>query len=154
MWVVVRSERVRWVNEDFSIWKIGLRSLTVLGDPLAKIAAVVDWEGFRPVLDEAFARPRKSNAGRKEYDRVLMFKVLVLQQLHNLSDDRTEFQIRDRYTFARFLGLDPEGAVPDAKTIWRFREGLKAAQAFDALFAELSSQIASQGLRRPQGSDR
>ena len=116
-----------------------------LGDPLAKIAEVVDREGFRPALDEAFARPRKSNAGRKEYDRVLMFKVLVLQQLHNLSDDRTEFQIRDRYTFARFLGLDPEGAVPDAKTIRRFREGLKAAGAFDALFAELSSQIAGQG---------
>ncbi len=51
-----------------------------LGDPLARLAGVVDWEGFRPVLDTALSKPRKSNAGRKEYDRVLMFKVLVLQQ--------------------------------------------------------------------------
>ena len=78
-----------------------------LGDPLAKIAEVVDWEGFRTALTRAFSRPRKGNAGRKEYDRVLMFKILVLQQLYNLSDEQAEYQIRDRYTFSRFLGLHP-----------------------------------------------
>ena len=116
-----------------------------LGDPLVKIAQVVDWEGFRPVLNGAFAKSRKSNAGRKEYDRVLMFKILVLQQLYNLSDDQTEFQVRDRFSFGRFLGLYPEDVVPDAKTIWRFREGLKSGAVFDLLFGELSSQIAEQG---------
>ena len=80
------------------------------------------------MLKRAFAKARKSNAGRKEYDRVLMFKILVLQQLYNLSDDQTEFQIRDRYSFGRFLGLSPEDVVPDAKTIWRFREGLKSGR--------------------------
>ena len=90
-----------------------------------KISGLVNWEGFRPVLDRALARPRKSNAGRKEYDRVLMFKILVLQQLYNLSDDQTEFQIRDRYSFCRFLDLKPEDRVPDAKTVWRFREKLR-----------------------------
>ena len=70
-----------------------------LGDPLVKIAKVVDWERFRSVLDKALTKSRKSNAGRKEYDRVMMFKTLVLQQLYNLSDDRTEYQIRDRYSF-------------------------------------------------------
>ena len=116
-----------------------------LGEPLLKIAQVVDWERFRSVLERAFAKARKSNAGRKEYDRVLMFNILVLQQLYNLSDDQTEFQIRDRYSFGRFLGLNPEAVVPDAKTIWRFREGLKSGEVFDSLFGELSSQIAEQG---------
>ena len=116
-----------------------------LGDPLVKVAEVVRWEGFREALDTAFAKARKSNAGRKEYDRVLMFKILVLQQLYNLSDNQTEYQIRDRYSFGRFLGLHPEDAVPDAKTIWRFREGLKSARVFESLFDELSSQIADQG---------
>ena len=72
-----------------------------LGEPLRKISQVVDWEGFRPALNRASAKARKSKAGRKEYDRVMMFKVLVSQQLYNLSDDQTEFQIRDRYSFGR-----------------------------------------------------
>ena len=116
-----------------------------LDDPLVKIAQVVDWEGFHSVLNRAFAKARKSNAGRKEYGRVLMFKILVLQQLYNLSDDQTEFRIRDRYSFGRFLGLNPEAVVPDAKTIWRFREGLKSGEVFDSLFSQLSLQIAEQG---------
>ena len=116
-----------------------------LGDPLVKIAGVVDWERFRSVLDKALTKSRKSNAGRKEYDRVMMFKILVLQQLYNLSDDQTEYQIRDRYSFGRFLALHPEDTVPDAKTIWRFREGLKSAQILKLLFDELSSQIAEHG---------
>ena len=116
-----------------------------LGDPLVKIAEVVDWEGFRSALNRAFSRPRKSNAGRKEYDRVLMFKILVLQQLYNLSDEQAEYQIRDRYTFGRFLGLHPEDRVPDARTIWRFREGLKGSGVFESLYAEWSSQMESQG---------
>ena len=80
-----------------------------------------------------------------------MFKILVLQQLYNLSDNQTEYQIRDRYSFGRFLGLQPEDAVPDAKTIWRFREGLKSARVFESLFDELSSQIAAQGYIARQG---
>lgn len=116
-----------------------------IGDPLVKIKAVVDWEGFRPILDEALAKPRKSKAGRKEYDRVLMFKITVLQHLYNLGDDQTEYQIRDRYWFSRFLDLMPEDEVPDAKTLWRYKEGLKSAQVFDRLFDELLLQIAAEG---------
>ena len=55
------------------------------------------------------------------------------------------YQIRDRYTFGRFLGLHPEDRVPDARTIWRFREGLKSSGVFESLYAELSSQIENQG---------
>lgn len=116
-----------------------------IGDPLVKIDVAVDWEGFRSLLVEALAKPRKSNAGRKEFDKLLMFKILVLQHMYNLGDDQTEYQIRDRYSFSRFLGLNPEDIVPDAKTIWRFREGLKSARVFDPLFAELAAQIAGAG---------
>lgn len=96
-----------------------------LGDPLPKIKAVVNWEGFREVLERI--RPAKDPrlGGRPPLDAVLMFKTLVLQQLYNLGDEQTEYQIRDRYSFARFLDIDPEGQVPDARTIWWYREQLQ-----------------------------
>ena len=125
-----------------------------LGDPLVKIAEVVDWEGFRSALNRAFSKPRKGNAGRKEYDRVLMFKVLVLQQLYNLSDEQAEYQIRDRYTFGRFLGLHPEDRVPDARTIWRFREGLKSSGGVRVVVRRVVVADREAGLCRAQGPDR
>ena len=101
--------------------------LEKLGDPLPKLSALVDWEGFRPLLKRIREKERKSTAGRKPYDVVLMLKILFLQSFYGLGDDQTEYQIRDRYSFCRFLGLTPEGKVPDAKTIWLFREALKQA---------------------------
>lgn len=86
--------------------------------------------------------PRKG--GRPPLDVVLMFKTL-LQQLYNLSDDQTEYQIRDRYSFSRFLRLDPEDGVPDAKTIWSYREQLKNHGLLDDLFNGLLSQIEAAG---------
>ena len=80
-----------------------------LGDPLVKIAQVVDWEGFRSVLNRAFAKSRKSNAGRKKYDRVLMFKILVLQQLYNLSDDR---KLRSGYALPAFPAPAAPSRIP------------------------------------------
>lgn len=121
------------------------QQLDNLGDPLPKLVELVDWEGFRPVLEKVHQKERKSNAGRKPFDVVLMFKVLVLQHLYNLADDQTEYQIRDRYSFCRFLGLAPEGRVPDAKTIWLFRERLKTLELVDELFAELMVQIEAAG---------
>lgn len=121
------------------------QQLEKLGDPLPKLAKAVDWEGFRRLLEKVHQKERKSNAGRKPFDVVLMFKVLVLQHLYNLADDQTEYQIRDRYSFCRFLGLTPEGRVPDAKTIWLFRERLKILELVDELFAELMGQIEAAG---------
>jgi Transposase domain (DUF772)/Transposase DDE domain len=80
--------------------------LSKQGDPLEKLSAVIDWELFRPIICRMDAKPRKSLAGRKPTDRVLMFKVLILQRLHNLADERLEFQIKDRLSFMRFLGLE------------------------------------------------
>ena len=83
-----------------------------------KLAAVVDFEPFRYRLEKALKRSDGAKGGRPPYDPVLMFKVLVLQALYNLSDDQAEFQIRDRLSFMRFLGLNPGVQSPDAKTIW------------------------------------
>lgn len=122
-----------------------------LGDPLPRIGEVVDFEGFRPMLESAYEVRDPSKGGRPRKDAVLMFKVLVLQQLYNLSDDQTEYQIRDRYSFGRFLGLSPEDAVPDAKTIWVHRERLKEAGVLEALFEALLSQIEAAGYRACKG---
>jgi len=69
-------------------------------------------ERLRPLLEPVHEKARKSNAGRKPFDVVLMFKMLVLQTLYNLVDEQVECRIRDRLSFARFLGLGIEDAVP------------------------------------------
>ncbi len=74
-----------------------------------------------------------------------MFKILILQTLYTLSDDATEFQIRDRLSFMRFLGLGFEDAVPDSKTVWLFQEQLTRACAIDALFAAFDAWLKGNG---------
>ena len=82
-----------------------LRWLSAAGDPLERLASVVDFELFRPELDAALGRSDRAKGGRPPYDAVLMFRVLVLQTLYTLSDDQAEYQLRDRLSFMRFAGL-------------------------------------------------
>ena len=119
--------------------------LTQMGDPLVGLNKKINWEAFRADLNRVHEKERKSKAGAKPIDVVLMFKLLVLQQLHNLSDERIEYQIRDRLSFMRFLGLTLEDRVPDAKTVWLFRERLKEKQLIEELFARFHEQLAEQG---------
>ena len=49
-----------------------------------------------------------------------MFKMLVLQQCHGLSDFELEKQCIDRISFRKFLGF-PE-YIPDSTTVWLFRK--------------------------------
>src|SRR5450830_1821640 len=119
--------------------------LTEMGDPLVGLNERIDWETFRPSLNAVYEKVRKSKAGAKPIDVVLMFKILVLQQLNNLSDERIEYQIRDRLSFIRFLGLQMESRVPDAKTVWLFRERLKQMKLIDVLFARFHEQLAKHG---------
>jgi IS5 family transposase len=79
-----------------------------------------------------------------------MFKMLVLQSLYNLSDDQTEFQVRDRLSFQRFLRLSPEDTVPDAKTLWLFREQLARHGLDEKLFRRFDEQLWQSGLM-PRG---
>jgi transposase len=118
-----------------------LQELDKGGDPLPKLNAMVDWELFRADLETIREHERKSNAGRPPFDAVLMFKILILQSLYNLADDATEYQIRDRLSFMRFLGLSLGDRVPDAKTVWLFREQLTAAQLAETLFARFDARL-------------
>src|SRR3981081_2763322 len=103
---------------------------------------MVLFESFRSKMKAALIKgelrtsdaTRKSLAGRKPWDEVMIFKALVLQALYNLSDDQTEYQLRDRLSFMRFLGLELEDTVPDAKTLWLYREALGKAGAMEELF--------------------
>lgn len=122
-----------------------LARLTKGGDPLVTLAAVVDFEPFRYRLEKALKRSDGTKGGRPPYDPVLMFKVLVLQALYGLSDDQAEFQIRDRLSFLRFLGLHPNAPSPDAKTIWLFREHLVQARAIEKLFALFDARLKEGG---------
>ena len=74
-----------------------------------------------------------------------MFKALVLSALYNLSDDQIEYQVRDRLSFMRFLGLGLEDRVPDAKTVWLYREALAQAGMVEALFKQFDGYLARQG---------
>ncbi|EAQ34211.1 transposase (class II) [Nitrobacter sp. Nb-311A] len=113
-----------------------LAELSAKGDDLERVKALVDFDMFRPALKAAVPRADRSKGGRPAFDHVLMFKVLILQAMHALSDERTESLIKDRLSFMRFLGLELADSVPDANTIWTFREMLKKAEAIDAWFDE------------------
>lgn len=122
--------------------------LDAKNDPLVKIDAVVPWEDFRPRLEAAWRKPtevRKSSAGRKPLDAVMMFKAIVLCSLYNLSDDQVEYQIRDRLSFMRFLGLGLEGKVPDAKTVWLYRDQLAQLGVIETLFADFDTCLKDRG---------
>jgi IS5 family transposase len=125
-----------------------LKAISAKGDPLEIIEATVPWESFRAEI-EAATRPkpeeRKSNAGRKPYDAVLMLKILVLQTLYNLADEQLEYLIRDRLSFMRFLGLGLEDEVPDATTVWLFREALVQAGLIEKLFALFGQHLQAKG---------
>lgn len=120
-------------------------------DSLIWLNKVIDWEAFRETLVQCREKPRKSNAGRKPFDVVMMFKVLVLQHLYNLGDDELEFQIRDRYSFCRFLSLTPESKIPDAKTIWLFREQLTKKELIKELFYDFNYQLDEKGFKAQKG---
>jgi IS5 family transposase len=63
---------------------------------LKRLSESIPWESFRPLLDQRYALERKSNAGRKRINPLILFKMLVLQQLFNISDEELEFQVNDR----------------------------------------------------------
>jgi transposase, IS5 family len=122
-----------------------LKALSASGDPLERLAGVIDFEVFRGDLKAALSRSDRARGGRPPYDPVLMFKVLVLQTLYTLSDEQTEYQLKDRLSFMRFVGLALHDAVPDAKTIWLYREQLARAGAGERLFARFDAMLRGKG---------
>lgn len=129
-----------------------LKRLSEIGDPLEKVTSAVDWNIFRPVLNAVFIKEHKAPGGRPPWDYVLMFKILLLQQWYMIADDNTEYLINDRLSFQRFLGLSLGDKVPDAKTIWLFRERLSKSGADRELFALFAKQLETNNVITRTGS--
>jgi IS5 family transposase len=129
-----------------------LAELSKLGDPLEKLNKYIRWEELRGILTRALKKEAEGPGGRPPYDYVMMFKILVLQKLYNMADDKTEYQIKDRLSFQRFLGLQLCDNVPDAKTIWHFREELSKAQILDTVFYRFVRQMEEKGIITRSGS--
>jgi transposase len=122
-----------------------LKRLSDLGDQLEVFQSAVDFEMFRPQLNAVLSYSDGSQGGRPPFDPVMMFKILVIQAVNDLSDERTEFLINDRLSFMRFLGLSLSDRVPDARTIWLFREKLTKAGAIRGLFERFDATLRAAG---------
>ena len=119
-----------------------LIALSAKGDPLEAIDRLVPWESFRVEIEAVVLTPdevRKNSAGRKPIDAIVLFRMLVLQALNNLSDEQVEYQVRDRLSFTRFLRQGIEDSIPDATTLWLFREKLAKAGLIEKLFERSTS---------------
>lgn len=134
-------------DEEFRLEKLSKQS-----DPLEKLQSHIDFEFFRKPLEKCFnADVDRSQGGRPPYDYVLMLKVLILQRYYNLSDDKTEYAILDRLSFMRFLGLTLSDGVPDAKTIWNFKNTLTQKDMIRKLFDMLDKQLDKDGIILHEG---
>lgn len=130
---------------SFEDFEKHMNAISALGDPLEKLAAVVDFEQFRPTLEKAARRPRSARGDRPADDTVVKFKMLVLQHLYEMSFDATNTMVTDRLTWMRFCGLTPNDAVPDANTLRNFRDALIKAGVLDDLFREFNQTARAAG---------
>lgn len=129
-----------------------LKRLSEIGDPLEKVTKAMNWEIFRPILNKAFQKEERGQGGRPPWDYTLMFKILLLQAWYGIADDKTEYMINDRLSFQRFLGLTLGDKVPDAKTIWLFRENLGETGADKELFDLFEGLMEKSGVITREGS--
>lgn len=130
-----------------------MEKLTKLGDPLQKLNNYIDWNIFKAPLDKAFADETKdrSKGGRPPFDKLVLFKALLVQSLYNLSDDQLEYQITDRASFKRFLGLKKSDKVPDSKTFWHFREQLIEKDVIMDMFTTFNETLDAAGVFANEG---
>ena len=125
--------------------------LQAKGNPLQQLDTVIDWESFRPLLEGALDKPAQGPGGPRPHDPLKLFKALLVQRFYNLSDEQTEYQINDRLSFQQFIGWTLADKVPDANTLWDFREALVQAGAFEKLFAHFDQQLRARGLLAQPG---
>lgn len=130
-----------------------LKAISKLGDNLEVLNRWINFEQFRPTLREIYVSEDHRAGGRQRWDLVLMFKIQLLQKMYgNLSDDATEYMIIDRLSFQRFLGLELGDKVPDAKTIWKYKEELAKSGREKELFDMFNEALKQAGLLTHEGS--
>jgi len=130
-----------------------LEKLTKLGDPLEKLNEFINWGIFKLPIDQAFSEEHRDMAkgGRPPFCKLMLFKALIIQSLYNLSDDQLEFQIVDRASFKRFLGIKKSDKVPDSKTFWLFRERLIEKDVIMGLFKIFNETLDTAGVFAHEG---
>jgi len=146
MYLAVMKQFKRYRDYGFFDQDIRLTKLSELGDPLEKLNKGIDFEAFRVILETGFEKVAKGKGGRRPFDYVMMFKILILQRYYNLSDDQIEYQINDRMSFMRFLNLTISDVVPDSKTVWNFREQLVNLNLVDVVFDLFLKELEQLGL--------
>jgi len=119
-----------------------------LGDKLAELESLIEWEAFRPIISQIYNN-HTDQGGRPITDEILLVKMLVLQSLYGLSDPEMERQANDRISFRKFLGF-PE-KIPDHTTLWYFRERLIRSRKEQAIGDQLQTQIEVKGLKIRKG---
>ena len=124
--------------------------LDAAGDPLQKLDTFVDWSGLSPLL-EPLRFESGAKGGRPGLDPLMMVKCLILQSLYNISDEACEYQINDRLSFKRFLGLPAGAKAPDAKTIWLYRERIKHSGLHEKIFAWFAGCLEAAGYAAKEG---
>lgn len=129
-----------------------LKKITKLGDTLEQLNSIVNWDIFVPVLNTAIPRPTYEKGGRPPFSNLLMLKILIIKRMYNLSHDQTEYQINDRISFMRFLGLGMGDRIPDAKTIWLYEDLLSKSEAGQELFNMFFEEIRKAGYVTREGS--
>lgn len=129
-----------------------LKKLDRLGDKLLTLRDKIDWEMFRGIIEKAIRKEDYSKGGRPPWDAVLMFKITILQQWYDLSDENVEYQINDRLSFQRFLKLECGDKVPDQNTIWDFKEAIISAGIERDLFDLFTKYLEAQGIITKKGS--
>ena len=122
-----------------------LERLSVIGDPLEILEQAVDFEYFRGWLVEGLGYGDGAKGGRPPFDPVSMFKALILQAQHNLSDAKMEFMIRDRLSWMRFLRFDLGGPTPDENTIRHFRNRLTETGTLRRVMKAFDWQLQKKG---------
>ena len=128
------------------------QKLSDIGNPLEMISKVIDFEMFRDVLEpKLLNQDKKNNAGAKPFDVVMMFKIMVLQRYYGLGDTQIEYQILDRLSFKKFLGLESGDKVPDEKTVWAFRERITNIGLVEDIFLQFTKHLESKGLIMNEG---
>lgn len=129
-----------------------VEALSRMGNPLEQLASLVDFEMFRPTLEDVLVKKEcKTPAGRPQIDVVLMFKVIFLQRYYGLGDHQIQYQIIDRTSFRQFLGINTVAEVPDEKTVWACRNKLSEDGTFDKLFDKFRSFLDERGLSFSEG---
>jgi IS5 family transposase len=131
--------------EGFGRWQKRRQKLEARKDFLSKLNRIVPWDKFRRCLEQLATQERKSKAGRKPIDPLLLFKLLIVQQLYNLSDEDLEYQTHDRESFRRFVGLSPSAEVPDATTVWLFRQRLTESGLIEGMFETFNQFLERSG---------